>query len=209
MTLTTVLPINPNDASSVSALMAIYQDALEISEQKPVGTIEALLHDARYAIIGAFKDTALLGFAMSIFPSGADFWLLEYMAVSDQARSVGIGGKLFRAALAIADRRAPGCPCLIEVDQLAHDSEAAAVRTSRLRFYARHSCRRIVNLKYIMPAVAGVAPPPMHLLIHGLSDENDVAVAKLHSWLATIYREVYGRSADDDDIRVGLEPLPF
>ena len=187
----TILPIARGDDSYADALLRIYQSALDVSEQKPASAIRALLCDERYAVIGALNDTELLGFVISIFPPAADFWLLEYMAVSEHARSMGIGGLLFRAAREAAERRSPGLPCLIEVDQIGCDSRAAVQRDRRLRFYARHGCRHLVNLNYIMPAVAGVAPPIMHLLIYGLAGTHYVPLSQLHLWLTTIYREVY------------------
>jgi hypothetical protein len=73
--------LRPTDRVGFNQMLGIYRASIESSEQKPPETIAALLQDKRYSILAASNEAGVIGFAMSFFPEGQDFWLLEYMAV--------------------------------------------------------------------------------------------------------------------------------
>lgn len=198
----------PQDRTTFQKLLTIYQEAIEIREQKSAAAIAALLLDKRYIIVVSRTNQDVTGFAIAFFPENESFWLLEYMAVAAHVRSKGIGSALFRATLSIAGARTGGHPCLLEVDQPGATVSATNDPERRLRFYARLDCRRLAGLNYILPLEAPGIPPLMYLLIHGLNGENSVPKASVRSWLSTIYADVYGCAKDDPRIAVMLSKLP-
>ena len=186
--------LRPTDRVGFNQMLGIYRASIESSEQKPPETIAALLQDKRYSILAASNEAGVIGFAMSFFPEGQDFWLLEYMAVDARARSSGVGVALFRAALSAGRNHGP---CVLEVDQPGAPVSATNDPAARLRFYAREGCRRVEGLSYILPLDVGGQPPPMHLLVHGLRDQASLPAATLRRWISTIYTDVYSCTAHD------------
>ncbi len=197
---TLVEPLRPDDAAGFRTLVEIYREAIEPSERKPVAAIAAYLQDARYAVLVAREGAGVIGFAIVFFPNGADFWLLDYMAVSQGVRSRGIGGVLFRAACDVARMRGADMPCVIEID----DPDAALSVTNKAReraaFYTRQGCRRLQGLSYILPLDVAGTPPPMQILVHGLAGEPTIPTPRVRAWLSAIYSQLYDRAPDDPRI---------
>lgn len=204
---TVVAPVSPEDSAAFQALLAIYQEAIEKSEQKPPDAVAALLRDERYMFLVSRTGREITGFAIIFFPPDSDFWLLEYMAVAATARSTGIGGKLFQDTLVFGRTRSGGNPCLLEVDQPNAPVSPSNDPRRRLQFYAANGCRRLVGLNYILPLDVAGTPPPMQLLVHGLDGSSDVPVAVVRVWLSTLYSQVYGCAPDDPRIDVMLDRM--
>jgi GNAT superfamily N-acetyltransferase len=202
-----VAPVSPDDPATFQQLLAIYQEAIEPSEQKPADAIAALLRDKRYLVIVSRAGPEVMGFAIAFFPEEGNFWLLEYVAVAVHLRARGIGSRLFREILSAAQSRIGCHPCILEVDQAGAAVSIKNDPKRRLRFYARQSCRRLVGLNYILPLSLAGTPPPMHLLVHGLNGQHQVKKELVHVWLSTIYRQVYGCPPDDPRINIMLSPL--
>lgn len=196
----TVAPLQPGDEPGFDALIDIYREAIAASERKPVAAIAAYLRDARYVVLAARDQAQVVGFAIAFFPAGADFWLLDYMAVAHGARSRGIGGVLFRAACAAARSRGGAGPCVIEIDDPRATLSAANKARERIAFYKRQGCRRLGSLSYILPLDVAGTPPLMQLLVHGLADAGSVPKAVVRRWLSTLYAQLYDRACDDPRI---------
>lgn len=193
---------DPGDAEQLSALTAIYEEAIPASERKSEAQIAAMTRDPRYRFLAACAAGRLVGFAIVYLFRGESLSLLEYMAVDRARRSRGIGGQLFRAALGVGD---PDKPMLLEVDSEREPSDDQAQREKRKRFYRRLGCREIAGLTYILPM--GDRPPRMNLLVHDpRRDRIDCATAA--QWLTLLYGEVYGCPASDPRIAAMVAGLP-
>lgn len=189
-----------DDEAGLANVLAIYRDAIEPSEQKPLEELRALVTQPEYEVLVARRDGVVAGFAILMFPSTREFWLLEYMAVDRTRRSSGLGAALLRAANDAGARRLPGAPGVLEVDRqdarVAKGNEVAR----RLQFYARQGCRTVDGLIYELPLEAGGTPPAMQLLVQGLDEVDAVPVDTVKRWLTTLYVEVYGCDASDPRI---------
>ena len=201
----------PNDQAGFGQMLAIYQSSIEPSEQKPAQELATCLRDPRYHFLVARNGGDVTGFSIQFFPSSGAFWLLEYIAVDQRTRSQGLGCRIFVNAKEAAAARAPGAPCLLEVDQpvppvaLTHDKPSNDT-VRRLAFYRRLPCRKLEGLDYILPLDVGGTPPPMLLLVHGLETETSVPKESVRQWLMTIYVEVYQCSPRDARLDVMLDP---
>lgn len=202
-----IAKLAPDDPVGFASMLAIYQQAIEPSEQKPAAEIAAIVANPRYCVLVLRVNGEVRGFAISYFPDD-DFWLLEYVAVDATVRSHGFGRALFFAARNAAEERAANAPCVLEVDAPKPDMAPTNNVARRFRFYAALGCRRIEGLDYILPLTANGPPPPMTLLVHGLDGSDTLPKAQLARWLRTIYPEVYAQPADDSRIVTMLSPLP-
>ena len=198
------------DGEPFRQLFAIYAASITPREQKPEGSLRAMVVAPEYRVWIAQDAGRVLAFSILFLPPGAGFALLEYMAVAPEKRGHGFGGELFRRTVEQAvTPEGAGLPVVLEVDS---DREAAsdrAMRTRRVGFYRRLGCRKIAGLRYLMP-LRGVGPvPEMDLMVYRAAlPPVDVARADLERWLQTIYRDVYHGSPDDPRIAEMLQPLP-
>lgn len=193
----TVSLLDPSDDRRFAAVMAIYAAAIEPSEQKPPDVLRGHVADQRYGFLVAEIGGEVVGFAAVFVPASRDFWLLEYLAVDAVRRSAGLGATLFDAAVAYADKIARDRFGLLEVDAADATVGEGNDVPRRLQFYARHGCRQIEGLRYMLPLTARGTPPVMQLLVQGRPTQTSVARSTLQDWLATLYVEVYGQSRDD------------
>ncbi len=191
--------LKPAHARELSQLIAIYQQAIDPTEQKTAGEIATMVSDPRYVLMVSEQSGAVNGFAITIFPADADFFLLEYMAVAASGRGQRIGEALFQEAYRYGSTRGPAT-MVLEVDEpgksFNHDNDTEA----RYRFYRRLGCRRIGSLGYILPLETGGSPPPMMLLAYQVPALMSVSPERLRHWLETIYVTVYQKSAVDPRI---------
>lgn len=199
--------ITPGSKDDLAGLVAIYQEAIDPSEQKTAAEIEAMLADPRYALIVSRTDGAISGFLIALFPQGADFWLLEYMAVVASGRGKRIGETLFNEAHRYGRQRDGARVMLIEVDQPGHSTNPSNDTQARYRFYQRMACLKLQGVDYILPLETGGMPPPMMLLTFGAPGPAKVSKAQVRNWLTTIYVDAYGQAASDPRIGKMMSPL--
>jgi GNAT superfamily N-acetyltransferase len=204
--------LTPDDTQIFDQLIAIYQSSIEISEQRQVSSLNKFLRDPRYTFLVTRENDVVTAFAIMFFPRCGAFWLLDYMAVDKRLRSRGLGEALFSAtqdlaAQECAARRAPGVPCLIEVDQPAADATPNDDPRRRLEFYSRMQCRIISGLRYRLPLAVAGEPPPMSLLIHSLDHADSITKTQLRRWLTTLYSEAYECSENDERIDMMVSEL--
>ncbi len=192
------------DSAAFEALVAIYRASIERSEQKPVETLARAVDDPRYRFLVARRGDDVTGFAISYTPAPGNVWLLEYMAVDARRRSGGVGAALLDATANL--HRAAGREVgLLEVDAIDGDSQQRVQQERRLAFYARHGCRVVEGLNYVLPLPGA---PPMHLLALAPKSVTAIAKPKLLDWISAIYREVYAMPADDPRPTLMVAPLP-
>ncbi len=212
----TIKVLRPGHTRELDQLIDLYREAIEPSEQKTVGEIQTMVSDPRYVLIVTEMGGAVTGFAISMFPPAADFFLLEYMAVAPAQRGQRIGELLFEEAYRYGSTRGPST-MLLEVDQpIASTSQNTGQNTgqnsgqntvsptnhteARVRFYRRLGCRKVAGLDYILPLETVGAPPPMMLLTYEVPAVMAVSRERLRHWLETTYVRVYGKTPTDPRI---------
>lgn len=174
-------------------MWAVYDEAIPAEEREPREVIAksirmgvglaAVLRDDGEAV--AMATVHLLRDPASVF--------LVYLAVRDDRRGTGLGGRTLEAVLAAARARmrADGCEPLGGVWECDDPARAAGAererRDRRIRFFGHHGAR-VIDAPYIQPPVDGVNPVPMVLLwlpwTHGAPDVGALVDA--------IYDEKYG-----------------
>jgi ribosomal protein S18 acetylase RimI-like enzyme len=183
-------------------VVRIYTEAHPESERKNMEWLSAMVELPEYFFLAAMQDHSVAGFAILLCFCHSDACLLEYLAVSHDRRSLGIGKFLFEEFTKlpeISDRY-----LLAEVD-----AEKTQLAMRRKNFYRRLGCKEIDGLRYIMPPVSVALPPEMNLMIYRRNLPASIERTLLRKWLASCYVEVYEMPANDARIETMLKALPI
>lgn len=192
----TFVVLNESHQSELSRLIEIYQEAIDPSEQKTPAEITAMVADPRYALMVSITRGEVSGFSICLFPPGADFFLLEYMAIAAASRGKRVGEALFAESYRYGSARAADT-MVLEVDMPGSSSNPDNDTEGRYRFYRRMECRRIDGLTYILPLETASTPPPMMLLVYRVPAVVSLDCGRLRTWLETIYETAYGKPRND------------
>ena len=160
-----------------------------------------------YTIFTAKKDEETLGFCIMFHNSEVDFYLLEYMAIDTQKRSLGLGSKLFLTSLKYLVQHHGLKPLLIEIDSPEKPSNEQYIRERREQFYRKLGCKKIDPFDYILPLKRDEDPPPMELLVFH-PELTQISKECLKRWLEILYTNVYGCNTYDARIEAMLKHAP-
>lgn len=195
--------IGQGDTDAFERVLAIYREAIELSEQRPEEELRRLPGRSDYRIMAAERHGEIVGFSISHVPAAEDFWLFEYAATVTAERGRRTGAKLFlQAGISAGVERT----ALVEADAV--PPAGGEVQEKRLRFYGRLGCRAIGGLDYILPLDANGTPPPMLLLALMPETVSHVSRDRVKRWLTRLYIGVYGKAPDDPRIALMLASLP-
>jgi ribosomal protein S18 acetylase RimI-like enzyme len=125
-------------------LHAIYDDSFPSYERAEFSFLRDSIAAGTRWLYTATRDDDLLGFAIVVPHITREVHLLEYLAVSRDARGSGIGGILLTQVVsAIRDAQsAIGLILEVEPDDEGNADERA-LRARRIAFYRRHGARSI------------------------------------------------------------------
>jgi ribosomal protein S18 acetylase RimI-like enzyme len=202
-----IAPLEINDRTRFDAFYAIYRVSFPLSEQKPYEELLRMGSLASYTIFTAQFDEEILGFCIMFHDGEVDFYLLEYMAVDVQKRSLGLGSKLFLASLEYLVQQHGLKPLLIEIDSPEKPSNEQYIREKREQFYRKLGCKKIDPFDYILPLNSNEPPPPMELLVYH-PHLTELSKEHLKQWLKILYTNVYGCNKNDIRIEAMLEHTP-
>ena len=125
-------------------LRAIYLDSFPSYERADFSyLLNSIARGERWCFT-AMQDDEILGLAIIVPHVASDIHLLEYLAVSNQVRGRGIGGRLLEEVIT-AMRAIPGTlGLLIEVEPADEGNQAERrLRARRLEFYRRRGARLV------------------------------------------------------------------
>ena len=177
-----------------AAFLAIYSEALPLSEQKPREALVTMLARRDYIFLMAHAEGVLCGFSIAYVSTAHSYYLLEYMAIAATSRNRGFGAQLYRAMRTyIAEMSAAPRCAVLEVDAPDQECEDQAIRQRRVAFYERCGAEVVTGLDYLLPMECNGPPPAMRLMLDGEHPGNEALCA----WLADMFVHVYQRRQDD------------
>ncbi|MBM3127461.1 MAG: hypothetical protein FJ009_02355 [Chloroflexi bacterium] len=185
---------------------AIYDDSFPPHERADFSSlVDSIAAESRW-LYTATRDDALLGFAIIVPFVAREVHLLEYLAVSCDARSGGIGGILLDGIVAAirnpalseveGSHFAIGLILEVEPDDEG-DADERALRARRIAFYARHGAQTIDAPNYRAPLADRAGTMRMKLLWLPLADAAAPRGEKLRECITGILEKSYGRSAEN------------
>lgn len=202
-----IAPLDINNRAHFNAFYAIYRVSFPLSEQKSYEELLCMGSLPSYTIFTAKNDEETLGFCIMFHNSEVDFYLLEYMAIDTQKRSLGLGSKLFLTSLEYLVQQYGLKPLLIEIDSPEKPSNEQYIRQKREQFYRKLGCKKIDPFDYILPLKSDETPPPMELLVYH-PHLTELSKEHLKRWLEILYTDVYACNKDDARIEAMLKDTP-
>ncbi|MDD2652938.1 MAG: GNAT family N-acetyltransferase [Sulfurimonas sp.] len=195
----TIESLSQKDENGFNSFYDIYKISFPASEQKSKEELLSILNSSDYTIFTSKISNEIVGFCVIFHPARASFYLLEYMAINERKRGLGIGSKLFYAAVMQTFSKQGIKPVIIEIDSPEETSNEKDIREKRELFYKRLGCRKIEPFDYILPIKSSQVAPLMKLLVYH-SDIQNISKSQLMEWVEDIYTFVYGCTKDDERI---------
>lgn len=202
-----VKALEQNNTHEFDGFYAIYSTAFPLSEQKSRDALLAMQHASFYTIYLAYNDEKIVGFCIMYHPQDDNFFLLEYMAVDESLRGIGLGSMLLKNSIEQLFKMHGTRALLIEIDSPEKSSRDHEIREKREQFYRRLGALKIDPFDYILPLPSTEEAPPMELLVYH-PRMREVSKETLHTWLEKLYVNVYGCAKIDSRIAQMLELVP-
>jgi acetoin utilization deacetylase AcuC-like enzyme/GNAT superfamily N-acetyltransferase len=139
------------------------------------------------------------GFALLLYMSDKNFCFLDYLAVSSDKSSSGIGGALYervREEAGSLDVIGIFFECLPDDPELCNDPAVMAQNRKRLAFYERFGARPIANTMYATPIKQGDECPP-YLVYDGLGKSETISNNLTREVVKAILERKYGEYCDE------------
>lgn len=178
---------------------AIYSTAFPLSEQKSRDALLQMVYASFYTIYLAYNDEKIVGFCIMYHPNNEDFFLLEYMAIDETQRGIGLGSTLLKSSIEQLFKTHGIRALLIEIESPEESSSDKEIREKREQFYRHLGALRIDSFDYILALQSVEAPPAMKLLLFH-PNLREISKTTLQRWLEKIYVDVYGCSQNDPRI---------
>jgi len=202
-----VKALEQNDSKEFDGFYAIYSTSFPLCEQKSRDALLAMQQSSFYTIYLAYNDEKIVGFCIMYHPHDEDFFLLEYMAVDERLRGIGLGSTLLKNSIKQLFETQGTRALLIEIDSPEKSSIDHEIRKRREEFYRRLGALKIDPFDYILALKSAEEAPPMELLVYH-PYLCEVSKETLQTWLEKLYVDVYGCTKDDPRIASMLESVP-
>lgn len=188
--------LTQGDMANFDDLYAIYALSFPHSEQKSRDALIKMLHSPAYTFYIACNDEKNLGFCVMYHPLNEDFFLLEYMAINEEQRGLGVGSFLLRHSIEQLFSTQGTRALLVEIEASSSSTKKPNVNQKRELFYRGLGFLKIDPFNYILPLKSDEMPPPMKLLVY-YPQVSSLSKKMLHLWILKLYVDVYESSCDD------------
>lgn len=153
---------------TISQVREIYDSRMKKDfppdELRPYRSIEQLTQEGLYFSLGYFDGETLLAYALFAKPKDSGGALLDYYAVSEEARGTGIGSKFLSGFHTVLEPHHVTHIILeVEAVDTAGNNAEKEIRERRIRFYKRCLCK----MSGIRSALFGVDYQVMYLSFDG------------------------------------------
>lgn len=202
-----IKPLKAGDQQSFDGFYAIYSVSFPLCEQKSHHALLQMQHSSFYTIYLAFNDEKIVGFCIMYHPESEDFFLLEYMAIDETQRGIGLGSTLLKSSIEQLFKMHGTRALLIEIESPEESSSDKKIREKREQFYRYLGALRIDSFDYILALQSVEEPPEMKLLVYH-PYMREIPKTTLQRWLEKIYVDVYGCSKHDPRIAQMVEAVP-
>ncbi|MDQ6615579.1 MAG: GNAT family N-acetyltransferase [Actinomycetota bacterium] len=156
----------------------------------------------------ALDDDALVGFAVLLPLDDVDVILLEYLAVSRDRRSSGIGGQVFEAVFEAMGHTAQPPRGLVLEAETPEGAEDAVLAQRRIAFYQRHGVVVVPGARgYRAPSTVGPELLSYTLMWRPMQAGEDLAGEFLSRCIRAILIQDYELADDDPLVAIILDGL--
>ena len=188
--------------------MQIYTKMFPANECRSIDKVKVMISEKNngYSMYAVVKENTTVVIGFMLVYSVTDFTLLDYMAVSVDHQSQGIGTKMI--AYLKKEITAPNHLILLEIQkEVMGNSLDAKQRSRRIKFY--NSCdAKILLDNYYMPSYNNT-PEIMNLMafppLSSTTTDSSITKNKLKNYIAQIYHKVYGRNDSQELLQQNSE----
>ena len=164
--------VNPKTKKQLADIEALYLDAFPREERKPFSLMLKKCEEGSMEMLALEQDGRFLGLAIMILHG--EIALLDYLAVSPDARGGGVG----TWTLAALKSRYPDRHLLIEIEDPDEPADNTAERVRRRAFYLRN----------------GMTPMPYKIWLFGikmlvLTDGTHIPFDRYHAIFGDVFSE--------------------
>jgi len=162
-------------------------------ELRPYRSIEQLTQEGLYFSLGYFIGESLMAYALFAKPQDSNGALLDYCAVSAQARGTGIGSKFFSGFHTVLEPHHVAHILMeVEAPDTAEDSAEKEIRERRIRFYKRCLCK----MSDVRTSLFGVDYQVMYLSFDGRIIPDKAISEELRNMYRLILSPILKTEAD-------------
>jgi ribosomal protein S18 acetylase RimI-like enzyme len=138
-------------------------------------------------------DGVVAGMATVNPMTGTNFYQLDYLAIEEKYRGLGIGKDFVEFLIDMA--RSENKSFIVEVEQSDCDDKEDN-KNRRIDFYLKLGAKEIKNVYYALPDFDGSGAVPMTLLLMEYPDDS-INGAELYQLIELIFVNFYQRQPDD------------
>ena len=149
------------------------------------------------------------GFALLLHVPDLHFYFLDYLAVTSEKGSSGVGSALYqrvREEAQLVHSKGLFFECLPDDPLLSKNSTILEQNRKRLAFYEKFGARPVINTKYETPVKPGESDPP-YLVYDDLGINDKLERDYLKKVVEAILRRKYGNYCPDEYIQVVVESI--
>lgn len=162
-------------------------------ELRPYHSIEQLTQEGLYFSLGYFDGENLMAYALFAKPKDSGGALLDYYAVSAEARGTGIGSKFLSGFHTVLEPHGVTHIILeVEAPDATDDSAEKEIRERRIRFYKRCLCK----MSDVRSALFGVDYQVMYLSFDGRIIPHKAIAAELRNMYRLILAPILKTEED-------------
>lgn len=195
-------------AAQFAAVRAIYEDSFPARHRVPfAGLARSGPLDAMHVVL---DEDAPVGFAAVKLLDSVGWVFLRYFAIDAARRRERLGRSLWELLLGCLASDGWPHPVCFEVEdpaEAADDEAERMIREGRARFWGSCGAVRLPVPGYLMPGIAGPAPPEPVLLMAPAAAAARMLPGDLAGLVSAIYSERYGLPAEDPLVRRALNSI--
>ena len=208
-------PYLENNIRKIEKAKDILRTQIPLVTEKKIDEIESQLinplkhkYQATLFIAEDINET-LRAFALMLYMPDLHFCYLDYLAVSPDRASSGLGGALYervREEAASLDVTGLLFECLPDDPDLCRDQDDLLQNRKRLAFYERFGARPIANTLYATPVKTDDDSPP-YLVFDGLGRNENIPNLEAKTIVKAILERKYGDYCDEAYNRMVFESI--
>lgn len=169
------------------------QEDFPPDELRPYNSIEQLTQEGLYFSLGYFEGETLLAYVLFAKPKDNSGALLDYYAVSAEARGTGIGSKFLSGFHTVLEPHHVKHIILeVEAPGAAGDDAEKEIRERRIRFYKRCLCK----MSEVRATLFGVDYQVMYLSFDGRIIPDKAIAAELRGMYRLILSPILKTEED-------------
>jgi GNAT superfamily N-acetyltransferase len=185
--------------------MGIYLTSFPENERRPVASIEIDIDRGKARLIVGRMDDRVVSMALFHPIKGTRYLFGDYMAISKEYRSRGIGEQLLKNVFCIFNDA--------EFDHIFGEFENPyfdenELKMRRINFFKRMGMKELKNVRYLLPPLQGSLPTEMILMVLSKTDRHCIDREEVKYMIMQIFKDIYNRDEDDEILDFILEGLP-